>query len=1032
MYKRWKTKPECTGYLALILHAHLPYIRHADREDVMEERWFYEAMTETYLPLLEVFEGLVQDGIDFRLTISMTPTLLALCDDPLMQQRYDRHLGRLIELADKEKRRLQDDKALYPLAVQYADQFRKLQARFHGCGCNIIGAFRQLQDMGKLEILTSAATHGFLPLMQTEEAIRAQLRTGIREYERFFGRKPAGIWLPECGYAEGIDRLLKMEGIRYFICDSTAVRYASPAPNRGLAAPLMTPYGVTAFPRDPESSEQVWSAANGYPGHYDYREYYRDIGWDLGWNDADEWEYIRPYVLPTHERIHTGLKYYRITGSGHHREPYNPEWARKAAAEHADHFIRSRVLQAGEWNSWLDRLPVIVSPYDAELFGHWWYEGPIWIDMLCRKMYHDQCQLKMTTPGDYLRQYPVADTGTVNASSWGRNHSAEVWLQPDNDWIYRRLHAAERRMVRLATERLLEEPAGQDQGGGPSAGIQSVRLPEPTRERALNQAAKELMLAQSSDWAFIMDSRTVVDYAVRRTKEHLGCFHKLCAMLEEGRIDEPYVATLERRHPCFPEADYKDYAAVSRSSPIPLIPDAEMWKAVLQDTRHKRNTFMLAWEYPPKHVGGLSRAVADLAEALAARGEAVHVVTTSFEGAAPFERRNGVYVHRLPVLCSGDTDFYHWTFEMNLAMTDHLVAWKENGGRIDLVHAHDWMVFHAAREMKTSFGLPLVATIHATEWGRQQGKLHSALSGSIHELEWRLTYEAARVFVCSRYMKEEVVRLFQLPGDKVDIVPNGIRTAGRTTGRSEEQPPGERELLEEEYERCATDAKRSWFQPGDRVVLFIGRLVYEKGVQVLLEAMPAVLAQVPGAKLVVAGAGPMRQKLEQRAAEMGLGDRVAFWGFIDDGTKAELYAAADLCVFPSLYEPFGIVALEAMASRTPLVVSDVGGLAEIVEHGTTGFKALPGHTESLAWHVTEQLLNGEAGRRMAERAYEQVRACYSPSAIAGEVQKLYDGIVPLASLQKITVPGAQRGGSPNRTGDTAKVISFAANSRLHS
>lgn len=1030
MHKRWKTKPECTGYLALILHAHLPYIRHADREDVMEERWFYEAMTETYLPLLEVFEGLVQDGIDFRLTCSMTPTLLALCDDPLMQQRYDLHLCRLIELADKEKIRLQENEELYPLAELYADKFRKLRARFHSCGNNIIGAFRQLQDMGKLEILTSAATHGFLPLMKTEEAIRAQLRTGIREYERHFGRKPAGIWLPECGYAEGIDRLLKMEGIDYFICDSTAVQYASPAPNRGLAAPLMTPYGVTAFPRDPESSEQVWSAANGYPGHYDYREYYRDIGWDLGWNDADEWEYIRPYVLPTHERMNTGLKYYRITGNGHHREPYNPEWARKAAAEHAEHFMRSRALQAEGWNRWLDRLPVIVSPYDAELFGHWWYEGPVWIDMLCRKMFHDQCQLKMTTPGDYLRQYPVADTGTVNASSWGRNHSAEVWLQPDNDWIYRRLHAAEQRMVRLATNRLLEETAVRD--GSRVAGRKSVRLPEPTRERALNQAAKELMLAQSSDWAFIMDSRTVVDYAVRRTKEHLGCFNKLCAMLEEGRIDEPYVAVLERRHNCFPETDYKDYAAISRVSPIPLIPDVAVWESVLKETKSKRNTFMLAWEYPPKHVGGLSRAVADLAEALAARGEAVHVVTTSFEGAAPFERQNGVYVHRLPVLCSRDTDFYHWTFEMNLAMTDHLVAWKEHGGRIDLLHAHDWMVFHTARELKISFGLPLVATIHATEWGRQQGKLHSALSGSIHELEWKLTYEAARVFVCSRYMKEEVVRLFQLPEDKVDIVPNGIRTPGRATGGRREQQPEERLQFEEERECCNTDVKRSWFQPGDRVVVFIGRLVYEKGVQVLLEAMPSVLGQVPGTKLVIAGAGPMRETLERRAAEMGLGDRVAFWGFIDDETKAGLYAAADLCVFPSLYEPFGIVALEAMASGTPLVVSDVGGLAEIVEHGTTGFKALPGHTESLAWHMTELLLNGEAGKRMADRAYEQVRTCYSPSSIAGEVQKLYDRLAPTISFQIDKVSGGPRGGSLYQNDDIAKVISLAAISRLNS
>ncbi|MEF3306130.1 1,4-alpha-glucan branching protein domain-containing protein [Paenibacillus sp. GYB003] len=948
MRRRWKTKPEWKGYLALILHAHLPYVRHAERDDVMEERWFYEAMTETYLPLLDVFDNLVRDGVDFRVTLSMTPTLLSLCSDPLMQTRCADHLDRLIGLADKETARLKRDERLRPLAAMYAERFRALKAKYESCGRNVVAAFRKLQDAGALEIMTSAATHGYLPLMKTEEAIRAQIRTGIRDYERHFGRSPKGIWLPECAYAPGIDRLLKMEGIDYFVSDSTAVEYASPAPNRKLLAPLMTPYGVTAFPRDPESSEQVWSATDGYPGHYDYREYYRDIGWDLGWDDAEEWEYIRPYVLPTHERINTGIKYYRITGAGRHREPYNPEWARKAAAEQADHFLECRGKQASAWNGRLDRLPLIVSPYDAELFGHWWYEGPIWVDMLCRKAYYDQHTVKMVTPSEYLRQYPVADTGRINASSWGRSHSSEVWLQPANDWLYRHLHQAEERMIRLAARH-----AGRE--------------PERSMRRALNQAARELMLAQSSDWAFIMDSRTVVDYAVRRTKEHLGAFDRLCGMIEAGRIDVPVLESLEHRHNCFPDIDFADYVPALAAAPWPD-PRAE-------NVRDKPNVFMLAWEYPPKYVGGLSRAVADLAEALAARGEtAVHVVTTAVEGAPDYEIRGGVHVHRLPVLCSGDTEFYHWTFEMNLAMVDFVVGWKERGGRVDLLHAHDWMVFHAARELKHSYGLPLVATIHATESGRRQGKLDGELSSRIHGLEWKLTYEAARVFVCSKPMKDEVVRLFGLPEAKVDVVPNGIRI------------PAEEEPLMD-------DGAEARGGSNDRVVLFVGRLVYEKGVQVLLAAMPSVLARVPEARLVVVGAGPMRETLERQAAELGIGHRVSFPGFVDDGTKARLYRTADVCAFPSLYEPFGIVALEAMASRTPLVVSDTGGLAELVEHGHDGYKALPGHAESLAWHITEQLLDPARGREMADRAYGKLLADYAPAAIAERVRDIYDTLL---------------------------------------
>ncbi|WP_082053444.1 1,4-alpha-glucan branching protein domain-containing protein [Gordoniibacillus kamchatkensis] len=962
MLKQWKPKPQLKGYVALVLHAHLPYVRHCDRDDYLEERWFYEAMTDTYLPLIEAMDRLLNDGVDFRLTISVTPTLLAMFSDPLMQQRYLAHLDKLIRLAESERQRLWGDGRLYPVAAMYAERFRVLRAIYLACGSNIIAKLKQFQDLGKIEIITSAATHAFLPLVKTEEAIRAQLATGIREYERHFGLRPRGMWLPECGITPGIDRMLGMLGIEYCIADASAIECAAETAEGDLYAPVRSPYGVTVFPRDMRSAEQVWSASEGYPGHFDYREYYRDIGWDLGWHDREEWEYIRPYLLPNGDRVNTGLKYFRITGHGLHQEPYNPEWARRAAAEHAGHFIYSCRKHAEQWRLPPGRKPVIVAPYDAELFGHWWYEGPMWIELLCRKMYHDQKHLRLIALSEYLDAEPPAEPGLVNESSWGRGHSAEVWLQGANDWIYRHLHQAEERMIRLA-----------GRYGDP---VSRSGMPSSLQERALNQAARELMLAQSSDWAFIMDSKTVVDYACTRMKDHLGRFHLLCDMAEQARIDEALLAELERMDNCFPEIRYSDYIPVHAGSPVSIIPDRQRWLRVLEQTADRPNTFMLAWEYPPKYVGGLSRAVANLSEALAARGEIVHVVTTEHEDAPSFEVRNGVYVHRLPVLCSGDTDFYHWTFEMNVAIVDHLVRWKEAGGRIDLLHAHDWMVFHAAREIKHSYGIPLAATIHATEWGRNQGKLHGDLQRSIHELEWQLTYEAGRVFVCSGYMKEELQRIFQLPEHKIDIFPNGVHLP--------EEPP--------DPDVSRHEIKSSWFSPEDRIVLFVGRLVYEKGVQLLIEALPGILAEVPRAKLVIAGTGPMQEELQRQAGH--LGDRVVFWGYVDDDIKARLYQAADVCAFPSLYEPFGIVALEAMSFRRPVVVADTGGFAEIVRHGTDGYKALPGHVESLRWHVTDLLHRPELGRQMADRAYDKLLAEYNWNTIAAGMQEAYAKLAP--------------------------------------
>lgn len=980
-------KPEPQGYLALVLHAHLPYIRHQEQEDVMEERWFYEAMTETYLPLIEVFDRLLQDGVDFRLTMSLTPTLLALMTDPLMQNRYERHLDRLIELADGEIRRLRHHYTYLPLAHMYAVRFRELRAVFHSCGRNVASRFKQYQDMGVVEIVTSGATHGLLPLMKHEEAIRAQIATAAHDYERFFGRPPRGIWLPECAYTPGIDRILKSYGIQYFFCDTTALQHATPRVNRDLYAPLMTPYGVSAFARDTESSRQVWSSEEGYPGDFDYREYYRDIGWDLGWNDLAEWDHIRPHVLPTFERVNTGIKYYRITArDSQHREPYNPEWAMKRAAEHAGNFLFNRQRQAEHWAYHLDRKPIIVSPYDAELFGHWWYEGPMFIEFLCRKIHYDQNTIRMITPSEYLAEYPVADTGQPAASSWGRSSSYEVWLQRDNDWIYRHLHQAEERMIRLATRH---------------AHLNGTRkLPASVLKRALNQAARELLLAQSSDWAFIMDAKTVVEYACRRTKNHLGCFHELCSQIEAGAVDEEFLRKLEEKDNCFPEIDYRVYESVYEYAPVPNLGSRADWEDLLARTKDRPNIIMLAWEYPPKNVGGLSRAVYDLSRSLAEQGEIVHVITTSHYGAPFFEEQDGVFVHRICPVTSGDTDFYHWTFELNLAMTDYLVRWKESGGRIDLLHAHDWMVFHTAREIKHSYGIPLVATIHATEWGRNHGNLYNHLQRSIHELEWKLTFEASKVFVCSNYMKRELEAVFRLPADKILVYPNGACIDVRLPAEPQQ-----------EWEAMTARAKQEVGVGQAPTVFCIARLVHEKGVQTLLHAAPAILSRVPEARFIIAGSGPMQEELMEQAAP--LGDRVRFVGFVDNGWKDTLYQSADVVVVPSHYEPFGIVALEAMRYGKPLVVSDTGGLAEIIEHGVDGFKALPGHVESLAYHVTELLLQPDVGRAMAERALDKLHDQYAWPRIAEGIRDVYRSLhyvtdLPKSAARKRKIPEAQQ------------------------
>jgi 1,4-alpha-glucan branching enzyme len=526
------------GALAIVLHAHLPYVRHPEYPEFLEEDWLYEAITETYLPLLEVFDKCAEDGVPFRITMTLTPPLVSMLRDELLMARYSRRLDQLCELCDKEVHRTRSDPQFGPLAWHYREHLYHLRKLFHDrYRRDLVGAFKRLQDAGALEILTCAATHGFLPLMIHPEAIRAQIRVAAAHYRMHFGRHPHGIWLPECGYAPGIDRYLAAENIRFFFVDSHALANAVPRPRRGVYAPIYTPSGVAAFARDPESSMQVWSAEHGYPGDPAYREFYRDIGWDL------DYDYIKPYLQATGDRKNVGIKYYRITGNVAlgAKQPYQPEAARAKADEHAGNFLFNRTKQIeflcnafGESGP----PPIIISPYDAELYGHWWYEGPIFLDRLIRRAARDQNVLRLQSPVDYLSEHPEQQLAQPPLSSWGAGGYAAVWLDECNDWIYRYLHKAAERMIELA--RIHPDASG-------------------VTRRALNQAARELLLAQSSDWAFIIKTGTMVDYAVRRTREHLLRFMKLYDQLKTNAVDEPWLSTVESRDNLFSAIDYRVY-----------------------------------------------------------------------------------------------------------------------------------------------------------------------------------------------------------------------------------------------------------------------------------------------------------------------------------------------------------------------------------------------------------------------------------------------------------------------------------------
>jgi 1,4-alpha-glucan branching enzyme len=535
-----------TGFFSLILHAHLPFVRHPEYPEFLEEDWLFEAITEVYLPLIFIFQSLHEAGVKPRLAMNVSPPLCEMLSDEMLQTRYTRHLENLLELADKEVHRTQNEAVeFHDVAKMYAKSMRASLGLWNDrYKRDLVAAFRELQEEGVIEIITCGATHGFLPLISTEESRRAQVNVAVVNYKKHFGRQPRGIWLPECAYEPGVELLLKDAGIEYFISDTHAILYGDPRPRYGVHAPVFCPNGVAVFARDVETSQQVWSAEIGYPGSDVYREFYRDVGWDL------PIDYLKPHLHADGNRRHLGLKYYRITGRNvpqQGKAPYIPGLAREKAAENAGHFIGERIKQAHILRATFEgHPPLVVSPYDAELFGHWWFEGPQFIDFFFRKLHYDQSEIAAVTPGDFLDSGIPIQRQRPTASSWGENGYYKVWLNERNSWMYPYQHDAERRMTDLVN-RFSNESGKRD-------------LLE-TERRLLRQMARELLLGESSDWAFQIYQGTTVEYSTRRFQSHIHRFDLLAKMLETGDVDHELLAEIERRDNIFPEIDYSVYGS---------------------------------------------------------------------------------------------------------------------------------------------------------------------------------------------------------------------------------------------------------------------------------------------------------------------------------------------------------------------------------------------------------------------------------------------------------------------------------------
>jgi 1,4-alpha-glucan branching enzyme len=962
------------GYLALVLHAHLPFVREPDAEDSLEQHWLFEAITETYIPLLLVFDNLIQDGIDFRLTLSITPTLASMLADPMLQSRYVARLEQLIDLAEKEVARTQSDPHFAPLARMYHALFARIYDAFvHRYRKNLLGAFRRFQAMGYIEIMASAATHGYLPLLSVNKtSVRAQIKVGIEHYRQVFGRKPAGFWLPECGYFPGVDDFLDESGIRFTILETHGITRADERPRYGVHAPVYCPSGVAAFGRDPECSRQVWSASEGYPGDYDYREFYRDIGYDL--DDGTD----------------TGIKYYRITGTGDRKEPYVREWAERKTEIHAEHFLQQRIKQIRRLDELMDRIPLIVAPYDAELFGHWWFEGPQWLNHLIRKIAPRHDTIRLVTLSEYLDEYPVNQTATPCMSSWGSGGFNEVWLNGKNDWIYPRLHTACGMMQDLAAlQPRLKGPAGP-------------------ASRALNQAARELLLAQASDWAFMINAGHMADYATRRINGHLDHFHRLKEQVESATVDEKFVEALENQDNIFSTMEPAEAFSTNATFSRTVIEPAAVGNAgnVVEDRNKEVETGSMA----PLHVvmvcpeivpfaktGGLADMTASLALALEQFGHHISLIMPAYRCVL----RAGVPIHQTGIrvtasvggslsetevlsarigrtikvyfICAGryfDRDGLYAGSEGDYSDNAERFAFFNRAalellgkiGAPDVLHAHDWqaalsIAFLKAQPERYS-GLASIGTVLTVHNLGYQGLSPVEnwrfldLDRSFFSSEGLEFYGRINLLKAGVVFADAIATVSPAYAEEIQTSAYGFGLEGILQKRSKDLVgilngadytvwnPVDDSFLARNFscndlsgkQACKTDLQRIFGLPESPhvpLLAMVSRLAAQKGLDLVEAVMDPLFER--DIQLVLLGSGDKFYQDRFEAAALRYPERIGLRISFDEALAHKIEGGADIFLMPSRYEPSGLNQLYSMKYGTVPVVRATGGLKDSVE-----------------------------------------------------------------------------------------------------
>jgi 1,4-alpha-glucan branching enzyme len=521
------------GYLAIVLHSHLPFVKHPEEEFFIEENWLYEAITESYLPLLYNFYKLRDEGVQFRLTMSLTPPLSNMLLDDLLMNRFKRYINLRIALLEDLLKKETNAKKIENY-IFYKERLNTLYNFFKNTlKGNIINGFKQLQNDGFLDVITCTATHEILPLETHRKIQEVQVEVGVENYKRIFRKSPRGIWLGECAYAPPVSEILAKYGVEYTILDAHGLINAKPSPFYGISAPIASKDGVVFFGRDPEASKQVWSAKEGYPGDFNYREFYKDIVYEI--DDKS----IKKYIHPAGFKVDSGIKIHKITGNVglDKKEFYDRNKALEMVETHAGNYMFNREKQIEYLSSIMDRPPLVVAPFDTELFGHWWFEGPEFLASLFRKIYNYSEVIETITLFEYIDKHPVMQISEPAISSWGDGGYFKVWLNDNTDWVYPHLSVIGKRMLNLA---------------------KSFKTPKnKLQERALNMCARELLLAESSDWAFLITVGSAVNYATEMQKFHINAFNKLYNEILEDNIDEVFLTYLEEKDSIFPFLDYK-------------------------------------------------------------------------------------------------------------------------------------------------------------------------------------------------------------------------------------------------------------------------------------------------------------------------------------------------------------------------------------------------------------------------------------------------------------------------------------------